>query len=67
VLTTKDERRVEILNRVLAGWVSAAEAAPLRGVSERQNAGACSRPHARKGLAGSFTATVVGARRGRWL
>lgn len=36
VLTAKDERRVEVLNRVLAGLLSVAEAAPLLGVGERQ-------------------------------
>jgi len=35
-LSTKDERRVEVLNRVLAGMLTTATAAPLLGVSERQ-------------------------------
>lgn len=35
-LSTNDERRVEVLNRVLAGVLSLAEAAPLLGVGERQ-------------------------------
>lgn len=36
VLRTNDERRIEVLNRVLAGLLTGAEAAPLLGVSERQ-------------------------------
>lgn len=35
-LRKNDERRIEVLNRVLAGLLSAAEAAPLLGISERQ-------------------------------
>jgi len=35
-LTTKDERRVEVLNRLLAGQLTIGEAAPLLGVGERQ-------------------------------
>lgn len=36
VLQAKDERRVEVLNRVLAGLLQITEAAPLLGVGERQ-------------------------------
>jgi transposase len=35
-LSTNDERRVEVLNRVLAGMLGTAEAAALLGVGERQ-------------------------------
>jgi transposase len=35
-LTTKDERRVEVLNRILAGLLTVQEGAPLLGVGERQ-------------------------------
>ncbi len=35
-LTTTDERRIEVLNRVLAGALTGAAAPPLLGVSERQ-------------------------------
>lgn len=35
-LNTRDERRVQVLNRMLAGLLTAGEAAPLLGVGERQ-------------------------------
>lgn len=35
-LRRNDERRIEVLNRVLAGLLNAVEAAPLLGISERQ-------------------------------
>src|SRR5688572_17001621 len=35
-LSSKDERRIDVLNRVLAGLLTTAAAAPLLGVSERQ-------------------------------
>jgi transposase len=35
-LNTRDERRIEVLNRVLAGWLTTRAAASLLGVSERQ-------------------------------
>lgn len=35
-LSTKEVRRIEVLNRVLAGSLTLVEAAPLLGVSERQ-------------------------------
>lgn len=35
-LSSKDERRIEVLNRVVAGLLTTAAAAPLLGVGERQ-------------------------------
>ena len=35
-LSTNDERRISILNRILAGMISTRDAGPLLGVSERQ-------------------------------
>src|SRR3989304_1858935 len=35
-LNTRDERRIEVLNRVLPGWLTTQAAASLLGVSERQ-------------------------------